>query len=321
MRPSLGHFASSAALALAVVACQTKSSGGTSASASTHPAASSVRVVPPRPALGDERPEIPLCRVIAVRPTRPAAPDAGIDPRAPAVGVALEGRDWLTLGPNTEVVLRHAMTTRELALRGPGRFLPCFQGTETVLVATGSVKTTAGAGARAGAEVILATPLATLHFADAALELGVGERALDVSVEAGVVTLVPATSATKASADAGVPGVVLGPRSKKRLPGSVDLKDLVARCGDASRSLGTAPPAVPAGVPSARALLGQWSVEQLRARQAARWACAAARAAIGREQGPEQNRRWDQISALDKVWQSPPPPPPLGAPVGAGPHR
>jgi hypothetical protein len=253
--------------------------------------------LPPTP----ESADVALCRVIDVR-SNPGTSDGGAAPQGPAIGTALDGRDWLELGANTEVVLRHATTTRELALRGPGRFLACFQGTETVIVASGEVKTTAGAGSRAGAEVILGTPFGTLHFADASLDLRVGERALDVAVEAGVVTFVPAAG-KKATADAGSPDVVLGPKSKKRLAGNVDAKELVARCGEASSSIATAPPTLAAGAPSARALLGRWSVDQLRARQAARWACASARAAAGRQQDSEGNALSTEINALDKVWQ------------------
>jgi hypothetical protein len=218
------------------------------------------------------------------------------------VGTAVDGVDWLDLGDKAEVVLRHALTTRELTVRGPGRFLPCFLGTETVLVAEGSVVTTAGAGARAGAEVILATPFGTLHFADAGLEVRVTERALDVKVATGIATLVPAAAAP-ASPDASATELVLAPKSRKKIGGAVAVEDLVARCGEASRVLDQPPPGV-SGTPGARAALGKWSVEQLKARQAARWACATARAAAGRDRGPEQSRRWAEIAASDRVWQA-----------------
>jgi hypothetical protein len=234
--------------------------------------------------------------VIASRPNPGKAADAGAP--APAVGTLFEGKEWLELGA-FEVVLRHASTTRELSLRGPGRFLPCFLGTETVLVAAGWVKTTAGAGARAGAEVVLATPFGTLHFADAALEARVGERELEVKVETGVATLVPAAG-PKPGADACAPDQVLGPKSKKRLSGAVDAKALIERCGEASSPLGTTPPTAP----SARSELGKWSVAQLRARQTARWACATARAAAGRDSEPERTRRSREIDGLDRVWQA-----------------
>jgi hypothetical protein len=232
--------------------------------------------------------------VIAARPNPGKAADAGAP--APAVGTLFEGREWLELGA-FEVVLRHATTTRELLLRGPGRFLPCYLGTETVLVAAGSVKTTSGAGARAGAEVVLATPFGTLHFPDASLEARVGERELEVKIETGVATLVPGTSPPP-GADAGATDLVLLPKSKKRLSGAVDTTALVERCGQASSPLGTAPPTAP----SARSELGKWSVAQLRARQTARWACATARAAVGRENEPERSRRSGEIDRLDRVW-------------------
>jgi hypothetical protein len=279
-----------------VASCETKSPTPSKPSGSAGGLRSAPPPPPPRSIV--EPREVARCRVIALRPSPEAAVDAG----APAVGSALDGLDWIDIGENTEVVLRHALTTREFALRGPGRFLPCFLGTETVLVARGSVETTAGAGARAGAEVILGTPFGTLHFADAALEARVTERALDVTVETGNATLVPA-SAPRTSPDASAPAIVLGPNSKKKFSGEVSSKDLVVSCAEASRALDEPRPEV-GGAPSARAALGKWSVAQLKARQAARWACATARAAAGREEGPEASSRSAELRASDRVWQA-----------------
>jgi hypothetical protein len=295
MSEYVGRLAKTSALALLLASCETKSTPLPKPSASAvrpapAPAASSASLVPPR--------DVPRCRVIALRPSAAAAVDAG----APVVGTALDGADWLDLGKGAEVVLRHALTTREFALRGPGRFLPCFLGTETVLVASGSVETTAGAGARAGAEVIVGTPFGTLHFTDSALEAQVTERALDVKIHTGVAALVPALPAA-ASADASPPDLVLGPKSRKKLAGVVAPNDLVARCAEASRVLDEPPPDAK-GSPSAREALGKWSVAQLKARQTARWACATARAAAAREEGPEASRRWAEIAASDRVWQA-----------------
>jgi hypothetical protein len=244
---------------------------------------------------------VPGCRVIARRATPGSAPDAGVDQRAPDLGTAFDGEQWVDIGANTEVVLRHAETTRELALRGPGRFLPCFLGSETVLVASGSIKTTAGAGARAGAEVVLGSPFGTLHFSDASLVLEVRPKELEVTIETGAATLVPSLS----GGDAGPGDIQLRTKSKKKLGGPKSPKELIADCSVTSLPLRSPPPVPPPGS-SARALAGQWAVDQLKARQAARWACATARAAIGREEGSERHRLWDQISSLDRVWQAAP---------------
>jgi hypothetical protein len=262
-------------------------------------------VPPPLPSTLVEKIEVPRCRVITVRPKKGAPADASSGTQAPAVGTAFEGRHFIDLGDETEIALRHGTTTRELTLRGPGRFLPCFLGTETVLIATGTVKTTAGAGARAGAEVILATPLGALHFADAALEVGVGERELDVRVYTGGATLVLA-SGQKNVADGGPPDLVLGPNGRKRLSGADVTADIVSRCREAAGVLGASPPAPAPSASSSRTLLGQWSVAQLRARQGTRWACAIARAAVGRLDGPERDRLWAEITASDPVWQAAP---------------
>jgi hypothetical protein len=42
------------------------------------------------------------------------------------------------------------------------------------------------------------------------------------------------------------------------------------------------------------------------ARQGTRWACAIARAAVGRLDGPERDRLWAEITASDPVWQAAP---------------
>jgi hypothetical protein len=185
-------------------------------------------------------------------------------------------------------------------LRGPGRFLPCFLGSETVLVALGDVKTTAGAGARAGAEVILATPLGTVHFADAALELRVRERLLETRVETGSAMLVPAG---RTRADAGSDDVVLGPNAKRKITGKVEVSELLSACAEASSSIGSPAPKSDDAA-SARAKLGEWSVARLRARQAARWACAAARAAAGRQEIAEQERLWVELAKVDRVFKT-----------------
>ena len=295
MVASFGRLSKATLLVLAVASCRNEPTQRAAPSATA--SATSVRVVPP-PAIPPEKREVALCRVIAVRPLAGAS-DAGTE-GAPRVGTVLDGHEWLELGSKLEVVLRHSLTTRELALRGPGLFVPCFAGSETVLVALGSVKTTAGAGSRAGAEVILATPFGALHFADAALELRVAEREMVAMVEAGVATLVPAGPA---DADAEPPDVTLGPKSKKKLGGAVDVKALISGCASRARPLGTPPPRALPGVPSARAALGEWSVAQLRARQGARWACATARAAVGRENDPDRKSHWTEIGAVDRVWQ------------------
>jgi hypothetical protein len=296
MRARIG-VASVLFLGLVTTACE-KRTPSPGPSASARPSASRPAVPPPR--VDVEKIEVSLCRVIAVRPLGDGSKDAGADASAPAMGTPLEGRDWLDLPGKVELTLRHSATTRELALRGPGRFLPCFLGTETVLIARGGVKTTAGAGARAGAEVILATPFGTLHFADAALELEVGERGLSVESTTGSVALVPSAPAS----DAGPSEQLLRPNQTKRLSGKAEPGELVARCRETASTLGEEPPHL-AGAPSARARLAEWSVARLRTRQRARFACAAARAAVGRQEAAERERLWTELATVDRVWKIP----------------
>ena len=110
-------------------------------------------------------PVVPVgCRVLSVKPGKAPLP-AGM----PRVGDRLEGNGAIGLPDGAELSLRHSETRREFTLRGEGRFRVCPDGDETVLVARGSMTTTSGPGARAGAEVHLGTPFGVVHFGDAEL--------------------------------------------------------------------------------------------------------------------------------------------------------
>src|SRR5262245_35774216 len=127
MRAVLERGAKVLVVVLACAACGKKSAEQAPSAAR---ATASVASAPPLPAppLPAEPPELEQCRVITVRGSAETRADAGAASPAPAVGTVLVGRDWLELDKGVEVVLRHAATTRELSLRGPGRFLACFQG-------------------------------------------------------------------------------------------------------------------------------------------------------------------------------------------------
>ncbi len=86
------------------------------------------------------------CRAIGVRGS--AIVEGGEPIRR---GDALDGRRWLTLEQNSEVVVRHADSSREYALIGPAHALPCRAGAEEVLLETGELRAAPGGGARAGA--------------------------------------------------------------------------------------------------------------------------------------------------------------------------
>lgn len=251
------------------------------ASASVGASAAPRATATPRPP-----PVVHGCRVLGQR-GKPAP--AG----TPGVGTLLHDRIWLELADGVELELKHTETTRELSLLGPGRFLACVDGSESVLVARGAVSTTPGPGSRAGAEVELATPFGVVHYADAALRLEVREARLTLEVSQGAAGI----GATEEEADAGEPQPVRGPKGKLTLAGEVDAAKLVERCMAARRAIGSKA-AAPA--PSVGPDRGAWAVGLLNARKAARLICSRARAATGRLEGAEQGRLGDQLDALQR---------------------
>jgi hypothetical protein len=210
--------------------------------------------------------------------------DAGAGPEA---GELLDGRSFFEVPAGTELALRHSETTRELALKGPGRFRACPKGEELVAVTRGKVSTTSGPGARAGAEVRLATPFGVVHFGDAALELEVTDKTVELRVSQGTVVVDGRTAE-----DGAPPKPISGPRGRATFRGRSDPTALVAECETSAAALATPAPAGSA----LGANLGQWAVERLKARQTARHACSRALSAIGLVEGPEAVRLWDLVA-------------------------
>jgi len=237
------------------------------------------------PARPSAPPVVHGCRVLGVKGRTP--PPEG----TPAVGTLLHGTAWLELARGVELDLKHTETTRELRLMGPGRFLACAAGAESVVVARGSVATTSGPGSRAGAEVELATPFGVIHYADAVLRLDVNEQALELAVTQGSAS-VEARAGDERDGGA-APEPVRAPKGRLSLRGQVDTAALLARCAEAHARV-AGPPA--SSVPSARPERGAWAVGLLQARKAARQSCARARAAVGRADGAERDRLEDQLS-------------------------
>jgi hypothetical protein len=223
---------------------------------------------------------------------------------APGAGELLDGRSFFDLPAGASLSLRHSQTTRELALRGPGRFRACPRGEELVVVTRGRVSTTPGAGARAGAEVQLATPFGVVHFGDAALDLDVTDHKVDLVVTQGFAVI---DGRQKEDGPTRTP--VSGPRGHTTFRGRSDPTTLVAQCVESSAGLAT-----PAPAGSAPGALGRWAVERLKARQTARYACSRALSAVGRVEGPEADRLWDLVAAKIVVTGS-------GAPAPGAPEK
>jgi hypothetical protein len=273
LRASARAFAAFAAL-LVVAGCRAREqpapSASARASALSRPSASAPSQASSAPRAASPPPRAG-CRVLALRGEK--------EPGAPKVGDFFDGDGWLELRSGVELSLRHSETTREFTLIGPGKFQACKAGAESVLVARGIVGTSAGPGARPGAEVLLATPFAILRFSDAKLRLEVAEKKLTLGVEQG-----SATIESDLSAAAAPPKTVSGPQGKFTLTSAVDTEALVSAC----RTAGPAPGPKPA--PSAGSKLGEWAAVQLKARRAARYSCARAHAALARLEGAEHSR-------------------------------
>jgi len=276
-----------ALLALGAVAgCRSEERPQASAqpSASARPSASATPLPSPRPSASSARPSARGCRVIGV--SGEAARDAG----TPAIGAFFGQGEWLELGANVELALRHTETTREFSVRGPGRFQLCAAGAESVSVARGAVTTTAGAGTRAGAEVLLATPFAIVRYADAKLSLEVGEEKATLRVEQGSASLENALDAGKPESVK----TVTGPKGTAALAGKLSAEKLVQTCVAAKAQVHSGPPR-PLGTASAGANLGDWAVAQHKLRRTARFACAQAHAAVGRLTGADLSRLSGQL--------------------------
>lgn len=269
---------------LALVGCRREAGVKPAPSAaSAGPRASAAARAPSAP---KPPPVVHGCRVLGLR-GKPAP--AG----TPGVGTLLRDRIWLELADGVELQLKHSETTRELGLLGPGRFLACADGSESVLVARGVVTTTPGPGSRAGAEVELGTPFGVVHYADAALRLDVREAGLTLEVQQGSAALSADEDAERS--DAGEPQAVRGPKGKLTLSSKVSAAKLVARCAEARAKISTKT-AAPA--PGAGPERGAWAVGLLNARKAARLVCSRARAATGRLEGNERGRLDDQLDGL-----------------------
>jgi hypothetical protein len=224
-------------------------------------------------------------------------------------GAALDHPVWLDLEKAATLAVEHAGTSREVYVAGPGRVLPCEHGEERFIVASGHVTSAAGAGARPGSEVLLATPFGVVRYGDAKLDLRVDSKGLTLAVEVGEAWL-----------DSGVPGataekVAAGGHLERR--GSPpDVKSLVERCQSAADGAEAHAREVLA---PRRALvpLGVRASEHVRARQAARMACAVAEAALGTSSGaaaPKAGRTPDgehddlvrAVEAADARWRAVP---------------
>ena len=216
-------------------------------------------------------------------------------------GDEIDGSEWLTLKDGGSVVVRHALSSREYAISGPGRVHPCHQGEEEVLLALGEFKATSGGGARPGAFVTLATPWGTLRYGNADAVIRATSQAAEVSVNTGTVW-VDAAQGAKLS---GEPKLT-GPKAKAKLQATskFSVDTLIEACEADAKT----------AEDKAEALLkgrhergfGAQAAEHVRLRAAARRSCQVAQAALGLAIEPAKaaalekrldsaNQRWRRV--------------------------
>lgn len=236
------------------------------------------------------------CRALAV------TGKASADGSPILVGTLLDGEHWVELEPGASVALRHALTSRELTLYGPGLVLPCRHGSEQFLLGAGRITTASNLGVRPGAEVLIATEAAIVHYGDAAIDVEQGPNGLRLRVRSGEAWLEP----RGASAPSRNP--LQSPASAALPANRAPVSELVAACERAAQTAAESARQVlgSAGAPPSGSL-GARAAAQMRDRTAARWACSMAAAAAGSVTDPaERQRLWASIAHSDELWQAVP---------------
>ncbi|HVU05053.1 MAG TPA: hypothetical protein VHE30_25060 [Polyangiaceae bacterium] len=215
-------------------------------------------------------------------------------------GDALERPTWLVLEKGSSLAVKHAETSRELVFHGPAHLVACERGEERFLVTEGRVETVTWAGARPGAEVLIATPFGVVTYGDAKLDVHVDRKGLTLA-------------ATSGSAWVAVPRTGSDPEERKvqsggrtDVPGPVlEVKTLVQDCetrAEASEALARAVLDTTSTAP-----LGERAAAHARARKAARLECGIAAASLGTvENGPDRARLAEAVARAESRYRSVP---------------
>jgi hypothetical protein len=238
----------------------------------------------------------PGCRALAVtgRATQGGSPIA--------IATLLDGEHWVELEAGASVALRHTLTSREFKLIGPGLVLPCRAGAEQLLLAKGRLSTSANLGVRPGAEVLIATPVGSVRYGDAALDLEFAEEmGLRVRVKQGEAWVEPEDRGRprfkNPVASGGEVRVLAGQLTADGQLSTCQAAAELAEAG-ARRVLEVAPV-------DASASLGTRAAAHLRDRAQARVACAVAAAAAFATRDPAERQRLSaSVAHADSLWQS-----------------
>jgi hypothetical protein len=290
LRFAFGVLELAGAIACSKPAPSAKPAASTSeaGSASAQPSASVPHAVLPKGA----------CRALLV------SGKATVDGTPIVTGTLLDGEHWALLEAGSSVALRHTVTSREFKLIGPAKVLPCRAGTEQLLLTTGQLSTSANLGVRPGAEVLIATPLGTVHYGDAALDVELSAKGLRVRVKQGEAWVEPER--------AGKPPFKnpVGSGAEARLPGRpINAPELVDACQTAAQhARDSAERVLTSGQTGASSSLGDRAAENMRARAAARSECAMAAAALGALDDPAERQSLSAaVAHADDLWRSVPP--------------
>jgi len=213
------------------------------------------------------------CRAIDVKGRVVDETDHPITTSAP-----LDRAVWLDMDPKALLAVKDVETGRELVFMGPGRVRPCVDGEERFYLVSGEVRTAAAAGARPGAEVLVATPYGVVRYGDARLVIKADRGAISIRAEMGDAWLeVPSADGS------GISEEKIGTGKRLERKGlSVDVKALVGTCEATAKVAEERALVVLKPGPSEQTTpLGARAAEHMRARRSARFACALARAALG----------------------------------------
>lgn len=223
-----------------------------------------------------------------------------------SVGTRVDGRAWLKLAPGAKLSLRHSASAREFLLNGPALVLACPRGLEQVVLGNGEFKAAPGLGARPGAQVIVATPFGNVRYGNAQLDVKATASGVHVSVDAGDVWVDPIGSAVRK----GPEHLSKGLDASLSSPTPVSADARVAACrGAAQRAATQARNVLAAAEDDGGGSLGSRAAADVRARETARLACAAAEAAVGLTADPaKRHALWALLERSDRLWRLVPQP-------------
>jgi hypothetical protein len=279
--PSVAAPATAASAAALAVAAPAASQGAVSAETAREP--------PPEEVLKATK----ACRAVTVKGVVSTE-----DGKKIAAGDPLDRPVWLDLGAGAQLAVKHSGTAREVVFHGPGHILPCERGEERFLMTRGGAVTATWAGARPGAEVLIATPMGVVRYGDATLDVRVGNRTLRVQAAVGDAFIDVGDGSTGERVPAG--------SHADRKGAEVDIKALVAECDKGARAAEALAREV-LSPDDSKVSLGERAQAHVQGRKAARMKCAIAEAALGTlKMGQDRDDLGKTVAASEARWRGVP---------------